>query len=66
MHTTGPATTRHVMAAALRGSAALSLFLVILRIALPMNVPPLVAVLAATIGAVALAIGLGMRARASG
>lgn len=66
MHTTVPATTRHVMAAALRGSAALSLFLVILRIALPMNVPPLVAVLAAMVGAVALAIGLGMRARASG
>lgn len=63
MGAAGPATTRHVMAAAMRGTAALALFLVILRVGLPFGLPPLIAVLAATAGAVALAVWLGLRAR---
>jgi hypothetical protein len=60
----GPGRARQVMAAGARGTAALALFLVVLRGALAAGAPPLPAVLAATVAGVAMALALGLAVRA--
>jgi hypothetical protein len=61
----GPEMTRQVMSAGARGTAALALFLLVLRWAIAGAVSPLTAVLGATAAAVALALTLGLAIRSS-
>ena len=62
---TGPGTAQRVMAAGVRGTASLALFLLTLWGLLPAGVAPVPAVMAATAAAVALALALGLGLRSS-